>query len=77
MNERFEQLLKFKPIRKLSLWQTEIDLQAAYSIFQTVKLEERGQSLNEQIKQLENVLDLRDYYDIKRPTVVFFGKNFK
>lgn len=33
--------------------------------------------LNDQIKQLENVLDLRDYYDIKRPTVVFFSSNFK
>jgi hypothetical protein len=33
LNERFEQLLKFKPIRKLSLWQTEMDLQQAYAVF--------------------------------------------
>lgn len=50
-----------------------MDMQQAYAIFQTVKLEEKSQSLNDQIKQLESVLDLRDYYDIKRPTVVFFS----
>ena len=29
--------------------------------------------MDEQIKQLEIQLDLKDYYDIKRPTVVFFS----
>ena len=29
--------------------------------------------MDDQIKQLEIQLDLKDYYDIKRPTVVFFS----
>lgn len=28
--------------------------------------------MEDQIKQLEAALDLKDYYDIKRPTVVYF-----
>ena len=73
LNERFEQLLKFKPIRKLHLWQTEMSMPAAYNIFQSFKIEEKIYSMDEQIKQLEIQLDLKDYYDIKRPTVVFFS----
>ena len=33
LNEKFEQLLKFKPIRKLQLWQVEVNLAAAYTMF--------------------------------------------
>lgn len=33
LNERFEQLLKFKPIRKLHLWHTEMNLESTYNIF--------------------------------------------
>ena len=73
LNERFEQLLKFKPIRKLHLWQTEMNMPASYNIFSSFKIEEKIYSMDEQIKQLEIQLDLKDYYDIKRPTVVFFS----
>ena len=43
---------------------------AAYKIFESFKVEEKIHSMDEQIKQLEAQLDLKDYYDIKRPTVV-------
>ncbi len=33
INERFEQLLRFKPITKLHLWQTELNLVSSYNIF--------------------------------------------
>jgi reverse gyrase len=33
INERFEQLLKFKPISKLHLWETELNLISSYNIF--------------------------------------------
>ena len=49
-----------------------MNLPSAYYIFQTLKLEEKSHSLSDNIKELEAQLDLRDYYDIKRPTVVFF-----
>ncbi len=32
-------------------------------------------SFDEQVRQLEATLDLKDYYDIKRPTVVFFAQD--
>ena len=77
LNERFEHILKFQPIRKLQMWQTEMNLDASYNIFSAVKLEEKVKPLNEHLKELELQLDLRDYYDIKRPTVVFFRRNQK
>ena len=46
---------------------------AAYYVFQSLSIEERVESLTAQIKQIEDELDLRDYYDIKRPTIVQFG----
>jgi hypothetical protein len=51
-----------------------MNLPSAYYIFQTLRLEEKSHSLSDHIKELEGQLDLRDYYDIKRPTVVFFFK---
>lgn len=54
-----------------------MNLDASYNIFSAVKLEEKVKPLNEHLKELELQLDLRDYYDIKRPTVVFFRRNNK
>ena len=47
LNERFEQLLKFKPIRKLNLWSTEMNLEAAYQIFSAFKIEESLYSMDD------------------------------
>jgi hypothetical protein len=74
LNERFEQLLKFKPIRKVNIWSTEMNLEAAYSMLGAFKLEEVTESFEDQVKAMEQQLDLKDYYDIKRPTVVFFSE---
>ncbi len=38
LNERFEQLLKFKPIRKVQVWETEMNLEAAYSMMGAFKV---------------------------------------
>jgi predicted enzyme involved in methoxymalonyl-ACP biosynthesis len=72
LNEKFEKLLKFKPLLKIHLMQTEMHMPASYNIFQSFKLEEKIHSMDEYIRQLEVQLDLKDYYDIKRPTVVQF-----
>lgn len=45
LNEKFEQLLQFKPIRKLTMWQVEIDLTAAYQVFSAFSVQERVESL--------------------------------
>ena len=42
-----------------------------------MKLEETSLSMSDQIKELESKLDLKEYYEIKRPTVVFFGQGNK
>lgn len=49
-----------------------MDTDAAYEMLKAFKVSEAVESLDEQVKQLESNLDLKDYYDIKRPTVVFF-----
>lgn len=41
----------------------------------TFRLSEESESLDEQVKTLETQLDLRDYYEIKRPCAVFFSQN--
>jgi hypothetical protein len=73
INERFEQLLKFRPLRKVESMRVEMDLEAAYSLLQAFRMEACVFSLEEQVKGLETQLDLKEYYDIKRPTVVFFA----
>jgi hypothetical protein len=50
LNEKFEQLLQFKPIRKVHLWRTEMDMQATYNIFKAFKIEEIVESMEEKIK---------------------------
>ncbi|CDW71274.1 kelch motif family protein [Stylonychia lemnae] len=77
INERFEQLLKFKSVSKIQLWQTELNLNQTYNIFATFKLEEKFYSTEDKIKELEAQMDLKDYYDIKRPIVVFFYQQNK
>ena len=38
------------------------------------KVKEEPESIDEQVKLLESQLDLKDYYDIKRPCAVFFSQ---
>lgn len=76
LNEQFERMLNFKPISRIQLWTLEFDVAATYQVFASIRMEERTYSLQDQIKQLEDQLDLKDYYDIKRPTVVFFSTLF-
>ena len=73
LNERFEQLLKFKPLARVRLSQTELDLAAAQGVFAALRVEERVLSLADRLEALEERLDLKDYFEIKRPTVVFFS----
>ena len=75
MNEKFERLLKFKPFSKIKLWTFEFNLMSTYNIFASMRIDQRTYSLEDQIKKIEQQLDLRDYYDIKRPTVIFFSNH--
>lgn len=45
LNEKFEHLLKFKPIKKLQLWHVEFNLASSYHIFQSLKIEEKFYSM--------------------------------
>lgn len=44
-----------------------MNVEAAYDMMKAFKLEESPESLDDQVRQLEAQLDLKDYYDIKRP----------
>ena len=46
---------------------------------QLIRMDEEQLSFDERIRNLELELDLKEYYDIKRPTIVFFTppKKFK
>ncbi len=72
LNERFEQLLKFKSFRSVNLYKTQMNLDAAYEMMKTFKIDEEVESFDEHIKVFEQQLDLKDYYDIKRPIALFF-----
>jgi hypothetical protein len=50
LNEKFEKLLKFKPLLKIHLMQTEMHMPASYNIFQSFKVEDKIHSMDEQIK---------------------------
>ena len=50
LNERFEQLLKYKPIRSVNIWNTEMNVEAAYDMMKAFKLEESPESLDEQVR---------------------------
>jgi len=43
-------------------------------MLQTLKVGEVQHSLEGEIKALEDELDMQEYYQIKRPTIVFFNK---
>lgn len=51
----------------------DINLDISYQFLQSLRLDDRIVSKEDNIRQMELELDLKDYYDIKRPTVVFFG----
>lgn len=75
-NTQFEQILKFKPIRKITLYDIVIDLQISYSSLKSLRIDDRLFSCEDKIRMLELELDLKDYYDIKRPTIVFFSNPY-
>lgn len=52
-----------------------MNVEAAQSLVDVFQLREEQESLDEQVKLLENQLDLKDYYDIKRPCAVFFSQH--
>lgn len=47
LNERFEQLLKFKPIKKVETWSTELNMDAAFGLMDVFKLEEVTQTFED------------------------------
>jgi hypothetical protein len=49
-----------------------MNLDAAYEMMKTFKIDEEVESFDEHIKVFEQQLDLKDYYDIKRPIALFF-----
>jgi hypothetical protein len=55
----------------------DINLDISYQFLQSLRLDDRIVSKEDDIRQMELELDLKDYYDIKRPTVVFFGNEAK
>lgn len=48
-------------------------MEKSYKCLQSMAIEDRIHSCEDKIRILELELDLKDYYDIKRPTVVFFS----
>jgi hypothetical protein len=72
-NNDFEQILKFKPIHKVHMSTIDINLEISYQSLQSLAIENRIYSMEDRISQMELELDLKDYYEIKRPTVVFFS----
>jgi hypothetical protein len=65
--------LKFKAIRRIQLSSIDINIEKSYQSLQSLRIDDRIHSYEDKIRNLELELDLKDYYDIKRPTVVFFG----
>lgn len=49
-----------------------MNVDAAYSMMKAFKVVDVTESLEDKVHALEQQLDLKDYYDIKRPNVVFF-----
>ena len=48
-------------------------MEKSYKCLRSMVIEDRIHSCEDKIRILELELDLKDYYDIKRPTVVFFS----
>ena len=72
-NSLFEQVLKFKPVRRVHLTKVDVSLEQSYLMTQLIRVDEEQLSYDERIRSLELELDLKEYYDIKRPTIVFFS----
>jgi len=51
-----------------------MDMAAAKEMFRTFKVTEFCESFEEQVKLLEHQLELKEYYDIKRPQAVIFSQ---
>ena len=51
----------------------DINIENTYQSLQSLRIDDRIHSYEDKIRKLELELDLKDYYDIKRPTVVFFA----
>ncbi len=52
-----------------------MNIDAAQSMMGAFKIDEEVESFEDQIKVFEQQLDLKDYYDIKRPIALFFTQN--
>lgn len=51
----------------------DVNLETSYKSLSSLSIEDRIYSFEDKIRQMELELDLKDYYEIKRPTVVFFS----
>jgi hypothetical protein len=47
LNEKFEQFLKFRPMKRLHLWYLNFEMSALYGVFSSIKLEEKVRSMDE------------------------------
>jgi hypothetical protein len=52
-----------------------MNLDAAYEMMKAFKIDEETESFEDHIKNFEQQLDLKDYYDIKRPIALFFTQS--
>lgn len=66
--------MKFKPIRKVNLSKVELNLEKSYEAMTGINIDQSLLSFDTKIREMEQELDLKDYYDIKRPTIVYFSK---
>ncbi len=53
----------------------DVNLDISYQSLQSLVIEDRIYSFEDKIRQMELELDLKDYCEIKRPTVVFFSNH--
>ncbi len=58
----------------MQLWHTEMDVGAAREMLKAFKVTEESESFEEQVRQLEHQLELKEYYDIKRPQAIIFSQ---
>lgn len=72
LNEKFEGFLNLRPIKSINLQEVEFEKESVLRVLNSLRLEEKEEVLSEEIKQMEEEIDMREYYEIKRPTVVFF-----
>jgi hypothetical protein len=51
-----------------------MDVGAAREMLKAFKVTEESESFEEQVRQLEHQLELKEYYDIKRPQAIIFSQ---